>query len=103
MSVTGHEGSPPTGLGVQLADMSAGIWGAIGIQAALARQRRTGKGAFVDISMLDGCVALLAPLLPRVGRGLPQPDRRGAASHHSAPFNVFECADGEWIAIVGPQ
>lgn len=101
MSVTGHDGMPPTGLGVQLADMLAGIYAAIGIQGALARQWKTGKGGFVDISMLDCCASLLAPLLPRVGRGLPQPDRRGAASQHSAPFNVFECSDGEWIAIVG--
>mmetsp|Transcript_99325 Transcript_99325/g.289858 ORF Transcript_99325/g.289858 Transcript_99325/m.289858 type:complete len:423 (-) Transcript_99325:106-1374(-) len=103
MSVTGHEGTPPTGLGVQLADMAGGMWAVMGVQAALLQRLQTGEGVRVDISMLDCCVAMLTPLLPRVGRGLPQPDRRGAASQHSAPFNVFECADGEWIAVVGLQ
>ena len=53
MSVTGHPKSEPTRVGTSIGDITAGLFTAIGINAALYDRQKTGKGAFIDVSMLD--------------------------------------------------
>lgn len=57
--LTGHPDGPPTYVGFFIADHLAGLQGALGAMLALFHRERTGKGRFVDISMLDGLVSLL--------------------------------------------
>ena len=57
MSVNGHEGQPPTRVGVSVVDMGAGLWSTIGILAAVARRKDTGEGMRVDTSLLETGVA----------------------------------------------
>ena len=58
MSVTGAPGGPPARPGLSLADLAAGLYGAIGILAALRERESSGLGQFVDISMLDCQIAI---------------------------------------------
>src|SRR5688572_9964746 len=59
MSLTGERGGGPVKPGLPVADLTSGLWVAIAILACLAGRGRTGKGSYVDFSMLDGQVALL--------------------------------------------
>src|SRR3954468_13990087 len=59
MSLTGEKGGGPVKPGLPVADLTSGLWVAIGILAALAGREKTGKGCYVDFSMLDGQIALL--------------------------------------------
>lgn len=57
--LTGHPDGPPTYVGFFIADHIAGLQATLGTMLALFHKERTGKGRFVDISMLDGLVSLL--------------------------------------------
>ena len=59
MSLTGHPGGPPTRVGTSTGDITAGLFTAIGIQAALLERERSGQGRHVDVAMLDCQVATL--------------------------------------------
>lgn len=57
--MTGHTDGPPTYVGFFIADHIAGLQASLGTMMALFHRERTGRGRFVDISMLDGVVSLL--------------------------------------------
>ena len=59
MSMTGEPGRPAVRAGIPIGDLSAGMYGVIGSLAALEERRRSGKGQFIDISMLDCQVSML--------------------------------------------
>ena len=88
-SITGQPDGPPVRVGSSIADLSAALFGAIGILAALERARRTGEGQQVDISMLDCQVALLENALARYARirRSAQAARVAASGHY--PFPVL--------------
>src|SRR5205823_6148320 len=61
LSMAGVPGGPPVVPGVQIGDLGGGgMFAAIGILAAVAERDRTGRGRFVDVSMLDGVVSWLS-------------------------------------------
>ena len=62
MSLTGEIGGRPVRVGVPLGDVAAGLYAVIGILAALAEREISGKGQYIDISMLDCQVSLLSYL-----------------------------------------
>ena len=100
-SITGQPDGPPVRVGSSIADLSAALFGAIGILAALERARRTGEGQQVDISMLDCQVALLENALARyaVSGEVPRP----LGSRHPAitPFQFFAARDGYIVIAAG--
>ena len=59
ISVTGPVGGPGVRCGVSVADIGAGLFAAFGIMTALHARQRTGRGQFVDVSMLEGQLSLL--------------------------------------------
>jgi crotonobetainyl-CoA:carnitine CoA-transferase CaiB-like acyl-CoA transferase len=60
MSITGADENSPTRVGVAIGDLVAGMWGAIGVQAAVALRHHTGEGQIVETSLLGGLVGLLS-------------------------------------------
>lgn len=98
MSLTGQPDAPPTRVGVSIGDLGAGLYGAIGTQAALLQRERTGKGDRVDVSMLDCQVALLENSIARyeVDKRIPKPI--GSRHPSITPFDVFQAKDG-WLVI----
>ena len=59
MSITGEHGGTPVRPGLSLADVTAGLYCAIGILSAVHERERSGKGQLIDISMLDSQIAIL--------------------------------------------
>jgi formyl-CoA transferase len=101
MSVTGPVGGPPTKLGVPIADIGAGMFAAAAVLAALFARERTGRGQYVDTSMLGGQVAMLtyqAGIYFATGQ-VPGP--LGNAHPTIAPYDTFRAADGYVNVAVG--
>jgi len=59
MSITGHEDAPPVKAGVPVSDIGAGMFAAFAIVSALLRRTSTGKGEYLDVSLLEGQIAWL--------------------------------------------
>lgn len=101
MDLTGEPGGTPQKIGVAFADIFSGLYGVIGIQAALAQRERTGRGQHVDIALLDSMVGVLANQnLNYLVSGTP-PRRMGTAHPNLVPYQVFEVADGHIMLAVG--
>ena len=75
MSITGPVGGPPVRVGTSVGDIVAGHQAAIGILAALIHRHTTGKGQYIDISMVDGLVYILENAVVRysVDGEIPRP------------------------------
>jgi CoA:oxalate CoA-transferase len=101
MSITGHEGSPPTRPGTSLGDLAASIFAANGIQAALLQRFATGKGCRIDVAMLDCQIALLENALARFAATGVSPGPMGARHSGTAPFDAFKAKDGHVVITAG--
>jgi CoA:oxalate CoA-transferase len=99
LSLTGPRGGPPARVGISIGDIAAGLFLAVGIQAALLKRGQTGEGAFVDVAMLDCQLAILENALTAhlVTGAVPGP--LGTRHPNIAPFQVFEAGDGERLVI----
>ena len=101
LGLTGQKGGSPVIPGIQIGDLiGGGLYAVIGILSALMARQKTGRGQYVDISMLDGVVSLLpdsaalyfaegkAPRAGerRLGGGLPQ-------------YQVYQTQDGKYLAV----
>jgi crotonobetainyl-CoA:carnitine CoA-transferase CaiB-like acyl-CoA transferase len=94
MSTTGEADGPPVKVGYPVTDMGAGIYGAFGILAALFHRNTTGKGQWVDTSLLEAGLAWsLLPAGNYFADGEIQ-KRLGSASAQNAPYQAFETSDG---------
>jgi CoA:oxalate CoA-transferase len=98
MSLTGHEGSPPTRVGSSIGDLGAGLFTALGILTAVHHRRRTGAGMMVDVAMLDSQVALLENSIARYFASGKPPKPLGARHPSIAPFEPYATKDG-WVVI----
>ena len=99
MSLTGEKGGRPVRAGVPIGDAVAGMYGSIGILAALARRYETGKGDIIDISMLDVQVAMLTYQAAVYLHSGNVPGTQGR-EHDSIPtYRCFAAGDGIEIAV----
>ena len=105
MSVTGERDDKPGGgpqkVGVPIVDLMTGMYTAVSVLAALARRNETGKGDAIDIGMLDVQVATLANQAMNYLVSGKVPQRTGNAHPNIQPQDVFACADGAVILVVG--
>ncbi len=101
MSLTGHPGGPPTRVGTSVGDITAGLFTAIGICAALTERGRTGAGRKVDVGMLDCQVAILENAIARYVSTGEVPGPLGARHPSITPFEAFRTADGWMIVAAG--
>jgi crotonobetainyl-CoA:carnitine CoA-transferase CaiB-like acyl-CoA transferase len=94
MSITGDPGGPPVKVGVPLTDLGAGLFALSAILAALYYRTRTGRGQYIDTSLVEAGVALSVWEASEyfAGRGVPRP--MGSAHRMSAPYQAIRCADG---------
>jgi crotonobetainyl-CoA:carnitine CoA-transferase CaiB-like acyl-CoA transferase len=99
MSLTGEKGGGPVKPGLPVADLTSGLWIAIAILAALAGRARTGKGCYVDFSMLDGQVSLLTLAAARYFALNEIPSRLGTEHPGRVPSATFRCKDGKYAHI----
>ena len=101
MDVTGEPGRPPQKVGVAVADIFTGLYGLIGIQAALAERARSGRGQRVEVALLDSTIGILANQAMNCLIGNLTPTRMGNAHPNIAPYQEFRTANGFIVVAVG--
>jgi crotonobetainyl-CoA:carnitine CoA-transferase CaiB-like acyl-CoA transferase len=101
MSLTGEPDGLPQKVGVPVADLFAGLYGCIGILAALRHKARTGHGQHIDIGMLDTHVAWLANQGMNYLATGENPPRLGNQHPNIVPYQVFPTADGHIVLSIG--
>jgi crotonobetainyl-CoA:carnitine CoA-transferase CaiB-like acyl-CoA transferase len=94
MGLTGEAGGPPLKVGIAVTDIATGMFAAIGILTALYHRQRTGKGQYVDASMLDGQVSWLTYQAGRYLASGLVPQRIGSAHPLIVPYQAFGASDG---------
>ncbi len=94
MSVTGEPDGEPQKGGVPVADLMAGMYAAVSINAALRHREITGEGQHIDIGMLDTQVAMLSMQGLNYLTSGEVPRRYGNAHPNIVPYQVFATADG---------
>ena len=101
MSVTGQPNSEPTRVGTSIGDITAALFTSIGINSALFNREKTGKGMFIDVSMLDCQIAILENAIARYlsKKEIPQP--MGSRHPSIAPFEAFKTKDSYIIIAAG--
>lgn len=101
MDLTGEPEREPQKIGVAFADIFTGLYGVIAIQAALSARERTGRGAHVDMALLDAMTGVLANQAMNYLASGVTPKRLGNAHPNIAPYQTLPVADGFVIVAVG--
>ncbi|MCB8921223.1 MAG: CoA transferase [Ardenticatenaceae bacterium] len=100
MSYTGHRTCGPVALGVQVADMGGGSFGAImGILTAVIHRANTGEGQVVDVSMLDMALVWQAHLASQHLVGGETPQREGMPLNGGGVYDYYETRDGRFLSV----
>ncbi|MEQ9010594.1 CaiB/BaiF CoA-transferase family protein [Algiphilus sp.] len=100
MSITGHPDSEPVRSGIPIGDLAGGMFGAMGVLAALVARGRTGRGQHIDVSMLDCQISLLNYMATMFFLSGKNPERLGNAHFVHVPYNTFKTADDYIIIAV---
>lgn len=101
MSLTGDPEGPPYRLGASQADIISGMMAFQGILLALLAREQTGRGQYIDISMLDCQVSLLAYHAGIYFATGTNPTRRGNRHPTVAPYGTYPCQDGHLTLACG--
>ena len=98
MDITGDPNGEPTRLGVAFADVFTGTYSALAICAALKEREHTGKGAHIDMALMDSMVGVLANQATYYLVSGKPPVRMGNAHASVVPYQTFPTTDG-WMLI----
>lgn len=99
-SMNGFADREPVLPPIYLGDMTAGLYGAIGVLAALRHvEQNSGKGQVIDIPLLDPLFAILGPQAANYRLTQVVKPRTGSRSTNSAPRNVYRTRDGKWVCL----
>jgi crotonobetainyl-CoA:carnitine CoA-transferase CaiB-like acyl-CoA transferase len=106
MSVTGNPdgepGSGPQKVGYSVADITAGLYAAVAILAALNyRDSVSGTGQYIDLALLDAQVAASSHVAMNYLVSGQIPERLGTASPITCPWQTFKCAKGDITIAIG--
>jgi crotonobetainyl-CoA:carnitine CoA-transferase CaiB-like acyl-CoA transferase len=102
MSVTGPKDGPPYRIPLAISDVGAGLYLTIGILAALQARQASGKGQWVETSLLEATVSLGVYEAANYFANGKRPAKLGQAHRGSSPYQVFQTSDG-WLTIGGAQ
>jgi formyl-CoA transferase len=103
MTLTGHPGGGPQRVGIPIADLLAGMFGAFGVMTALRSRERTGRGQHVETSLLAAVVGVhVFHGVGWLGAGV-EPVATGNRHPSIAPYGVFTCADADIVIAVGSE
>src|SRR5260221_9102645 len=97
MSLTGEPGGPPTRMGLPMADLCGGLYAVIGVLSAIQERQRTGRGQFIDFSMLDGMVGLLMYMATRVFMTGEDSPKIGTGHYGIVPYGAYPASDGHLV------
>ena len=93
MSTNGRAEDPPLRTGIPISDLVAGIYGALGVTAALLGRERHGRGEHVDVSLTNSIISLLAYLASNYFATGEEPVRSGNDHPIAAPYGLFQTQD----------
>ena len=99
MSITGDPDGPPMKVGVAIVDITAGLFACSSILAALRHREKTGKGQYIDISLLDAMVSWLANVGSNYLVTGKKPVRFGNAHPNITPYEPYNTKDGVHITL----
>jgi crotonobetainyl-CoA:carnitine CoA-transferase CaiB-like acyl-CoA transferase len=101
MSITGEPGGAPVRAGPSIVDIGSGMWGVIGILAALHRRALTGEGCTIDGSLYETALAWMTiPVAGALASGV-EPKRWGSDSAMLAPYKAYASSDGFVMIAAG--
>ncbi|HKB25412.1 MAG TPA: CoA transferase [Methylomirabilota bacterium] len=100
MSLTGEPGRAPVRMGLPVADLAGGLFGALAVAGALLRRERTGEGARIDLSLLDCQVSLLTYVAQYFWADGRVPGPLGSAHASVAPYGACATRDGHVVVAV---
>ncbi|MCY1125475.1 CoA transferase [Frigidibacter sp. RF13] len=101
MSITGEENGPPVRVGASIGDIVAGMYLVQGVLAALFARQTSGRGAKIDISMLDAQIAIQEHAIAITTATGVAPGRTGARHQTITPFSTFRASDGFFVIAAG--
>jgi crotonobetainyl-CoA:carnitine CoA-transferase CaiB-like acyl-CoA transferase len=101
MSITGPIEGPPFKTGVAISDLAAGLQAAVAILAALRHRDATGAGQFIDVSLFDSSLSLLANVASSTLMSGQPPTRWGNAHPSIVPYETVVASDGPLMLAVG--
>lgn len=99
MSVTGQENGQPTRAGISVGDLIPALYTTVAIEAALHARSNSGKGTYLDISMMDSMVAVAENAMARYWVTGKAPVPMGSRHPTITPFDAYQVADG--FIVVG--
>ncbi len=98
--LAGEADGPPVVPGsTSMADYVSGMWGAIGVLAALRARERTGRGQSIDIGLYESVFRLLDEIAPAYAKYGTVRERMGADTVNVVPHSHYRTATGEWVAL----
>jgi crotonobetainyl-CoA:carnitine CoA-transferase CaiB-like acyl-CoA transferase len=103
MSLTGEPDGPPTKVGLPIADLNAGTWAIVGVLMALHARHTTGRGQYLDVSLLDTQTAWHTYAAQAVFHDQRRARRLGVAHPTVVPYQAMACADGPLVVAVGSE
>jgi formyl-CoA transferase/CoA:oxalate CoA-transferase len=95
MSITGTLAGETVKTGHSIADITAGMFSLIGALLALEARHRTGRGQFVDVSMMDTVMSTMLPSFARYLASDVVPGPRGTLFDGIVPYRNYVCSDRE--------
>lgn len=101
MSTTGEPGRASVRVAPSIVDMGTGMWGAIGILAALHRRHQTGEGQEVDVSLFETASTWVSLLAGQVMASGQQVQKQGSGAPGIAPYKAYATQDGEVVISAG--
>ncbi|WP_328618445.1 CoA transferase [Amycolatopsis sp. NBC_00355] len=103
MSLTGEPDGPPAKVGLPVADLNAGTWAIIAVLMALQARHTTGRGQYLDVSLLDSQLAWHTYAAGAHFYDTPRPRRMGSAHPSIVPYQAYHVSDGWLIIAVGSE
>ena len=102
MSLTGEPGTPPMRTGIAIADMAAGQLLATGVLLALLERTRSGRGQWVQVSLLEALLSMLDFQAARWTVDGEEPGQAGNQHPTITPMGTFRTADG-FLNVAAPN
>jgi crotonobetainyl-CoA:carnitine CoA-transferase CaiB-like acyl-CoA transferase len=98
--LSGEADGPPVVPGsTSMADYVSGMWGAIGVLAALRERETSGLGQFIDVGLYESVFRLLDEIAPAYAKYGTVRSRMGADTVNVVPHSHYRTGSGEWVAL----
>jgi crotonobetainyl-CoA:carnitine CoA-transferase CaiB-like acyl-CoA transferase len=99
MAMTGEPAGEPNRIGIPICDYSSGLFGLVGILAALQARAHQPEGQHIKVNMFDAAVAVSANYIPGVLTLDQRIPRMGRGHFQIVPYQAFACAGGEYLIV----